>query len=446
MIRSLRLTLQVAVSALAMTTAVPAFAVPVTGDPVLYWNEVMLGTGYNPGQVRPAAMVNVALHDAVNATLGNPDRAYLGSVVNAGGDTRAAASVAARDVLVTLYPARTAEFDAALVASLALVPDGVAKTNGMATGAAMAAATIARRANDGTFNVVPYTPSGLPGRWAPTPPGFVPSPVTPQQGLVTPWVVGSGSQFRPGAPPALTSDQYAQAFNEVKAIGSATSLTRTADQTASAQFWAAATGPGPWIRAAIDVATASATSTLENARVLGLLSTTVADAVIATWDAKYTFDYWRPVTGIRNADLDGNAGTVMDAGWTPLIVTPPHPSFVSAHSAISAAASAILADAYGVGGNFCVAAGGTSRCWANFDAAALDAANSRLWGGIHWSFDNQAGLQLGQEVAAYALAGTAFDAVPEPATWAMLIAGFGLVGAMMRKRRQALGMNGMTAA
>jgi hypothetical protein len=424
-----------AATALAMFATTPAAAVAPSGDPVLYWNELMLGAGYNPGQTRPAALLNVALHDAVNATLGTPDYPYLGKIATPGGDTRAAAAVAARNVLVTLYPGRTAEFDAALATQLALIPDGAAKTAGITTGGLIATAAIARRANDGSFDVVPYTPSGLPGRWAPTPPGFG-APVTPQQRYVDPWLIDSQSQFRAAPPPAIDSAEYAAAFNEVKDLGSAGSLSRTDDQSESARFWAAGAGPGPWIRAAIDVSESRGLSTLENAQILGKLTATLGDINTTVWDTKYEYDYWRPVTGIRRADEDGNAATLQDAGWTPYITTPPHPSYLSAHAATGGAAAAILASYLGADTGFCVTNSVATRCWDSFDAAAEDGAQSRLWGGIHWRFDNEIGLAMGRDVAAFTLGSAQFGAIPEPATWAMLLTGFGLIGTVFRRRRR----------
>lgn len=417
------------------TVATPAAAVAVDGDPVLYWNQVFLGvTPYNPGQQRPAAILNIALHDAVNATVGRPDYYYLKHVVTPGGDTRAAASVAARNVLAELLPGRVAEFDASLAASLALIPDSAAKTAGIATGVKVAQLALANRANDGTFTPVSYTPSGLPGRWAPTPPGFGP-PVQPELATVTPWVMNTPSQFRPDPPPSLDSDAYTAAFLEVQAIGSATSLTRTADQTASAQFWAGSSGPGPWLKAAIDAAEVNGNSSIENARMFGKLATSVADAVIVAWDTKYTYDYWRPITAIRAADTDGNPRTAQDAGWTSLIAAPPHPSYFSAHSTISGAAATVLADAFGDETNFCVTSGTYSRCWSSFSSAALDSANSRLWGGIHWRFDNEDGLLAGQQLGAFNLSTRSFATVPEPATWTLMLVGFGAAGLGLRRRR-----------
>lgn len=425
------------VASTMLAVAAPASAVSADGDPVLYWNQTFLGgLPYNPGQQRAAAMLNIALHDSVNVSLGRPNVGFLGPVGSAGGDVRAAASVAAHAVLVQLQPSRTAEFNAALATSLALVPDGAAKAKGIANGTAVAAALFANRATDGQTTVVPYTPSGLPGRWAPTAPAFQPA-VQPGLAVATPWVMNSPDQFRAGPPPTIDSEAYATAYNEVKTLGVNVGSTRTADQTESAQFWASAQGPGPWIKAAIDRAEATGTSTLENATTFARLATGVGDAVITIWDTKYHYDYWRPVTGIRAGETDGNGGTDGVDNWLPLIFTPPHPSYGSAHAAISGAAYTILADTFGDSGNFCLTSLGVTRCWASFSAAAIDSVNSRVWGGVHWRFDNDAGFAMGQSVGAWNVRSDVFGAVPEPASWALMILGFGVVGLAKRRRRKA---------
>jgi hypothetical protein len=413
-----------------------AAVVPVTGDPVLFWNQVLsTGLAGSPTVTsRGFAMVDVAIYEAANATSGFTGQSYLAPLATPGGDTRAATSQAAHDVLVSLNPAKAAEFDAALAASLALIPDGAAKTDGIATGSAIAALTIASRVGDGSTAVVPYSPSGGIGDYALTPPGLAPASL-PQWGDVEPWLMTSDSQFRPGPPPAVGSPEYIAAYNEVMTLGALGSAIRTADQTASAIFWAGAAGDGAWVQAGIDAALGETMSSLQYASTFALLTTTLADAAIAVWDAKYEYDYWRPITAIRLGDLDGVDATTGDATWTSLIAAPPHPSYMSAHAAVAGAASTILASAFGDVGAFCLTAGGNSRCWDSFSGSATDAANSRLWGGIHWSFDNATGLATGQQLAQFAIAGNAFDAVPEPTTWAMMIFGFAGIGAVLRRRR-----------
>jgi hypothetical protein len=223
------------------------------------------------------------------------------------------------------------------------------------------------------------------------------------------------------------------------AIGSATSAIRTADEAAAATFWAQASGTAPWLQAGLQIAQGAGLSPIENARLFALISTSIADSVIGIWDAKYEFDFWRPVTAIRLGDFDGNDLTLGDALWTPFLTTPNHPSYISGHSGVASAGAMILEDYFGDAHNFCLLASGLSRCWDSFSSAALDAANSRLWGGIHWSFDNEAGSAIGRQVAEYALRSSAFDAVPEPGAWALMILGFGCAGGMLRRaRRDAL--------
>jgi hypothetical protein len=428
-----------AVSALALLPIATAASarVGVAGDPVLYWNEVLLDTlvGDPTVQSRSAAMVDVALHDAVNATLGSPNHSYLGAVAS-GGDTRAAASVAAHDVLVNLYPTKTASLDAALTASLALVPNGAAKTSGMATGAAYASAVIANRAHDGSDLPSVYTPTGAPGNYQPTPPLFIPG-VDQQYANVTPWLMTSTSQFRPGPPPALGSAEYAAAFNEVKAIGSATSATRTADQTNSAQFWATDEGPGIFTRIAIDTAAAAGKTTLENADLFATLMTGVADASITAFNSKYYYAFWRPVTAVRLGDTDGNAATAADASWTPLLFTPPFPSYLSAGTVVNETGFNILDHEFGNTIAFCGKNSFGERCFASFEDAAADFGNSRVWGGIHFSFDSAAGISEGRALGQYAFDSGMFGAVPEPSTWALIIGGFATVGVACRRRRRS---------
>jgi len=419
-----------AATAMALFLSVPAAAQSINfeSDPVLYWNEratTLLANG-PPAQTRTLAMMNIAMHDAANSVLGGHDRAYLKGVTGFGGDVRAAVSQAAYQVLVTADPTHAEDYQAALNLSLSLVSNPTAKSQGIATGAAYAQSIIALRTGDGSTAVVPYVPTGLPGNWKPT----SPAPAAfPQWGGVTPFLLTSSDQFMPPPPPGLDTPEYAAGLAEVREIGSATSLTRTADQTASALFWDTANG-STWVKIGLIVAEDEGLSTLEFARDFALLSTSLADAAIAGFDAKYDYAFWRPVTAIREGAIDP------DPSWSPLFTTPNHPSYPSAHSFFSGAGSTVLTALFGDDEAFTFSIGAETRSFTGLQEAALDGANSRLWGGIHYRWDNEAGLLLGQQVGNYVLAGNVFQAVPEASTWAMMIAGFGAAGAGLRRQRR----------
>lgn len=423
---------------MAMVATAPAEAViPADADPVLYWNDVALGLvgGGPPLQARVIAILNTAIFDAVNNTSGGSTGYYVSGVSAAGGDTRAAVASAAHKVLTTLNPANAAAYDNALASSLALVADGTAKTNGIATGNAYASAMLALRANDGSTASVSYSPSLDPGKWRPTPPNNA-AAALPQWGSVTPFLMTSGDQFRPDAPPALGSAEYATAYNEVKTLGAFSSQLRSDDQTASALFWNGANGL-TWFRIGLDAVANDGLPTLENARVMAKLSTAVADSFIAGFDSKYYYNLWRPITAIREGDNDGNLATAGDAAWLSRINAPAHPSFLSTHSLQSAAAAAVLSGMI-ADRSFCATIGALQRCFTSFAQAAQDGAESRIWGGIHFRFDSEIGLAVGHSIGIYALENAAFGSVPEPSSWAMMILGFGAAGVAVRRTRYRL--------
>jgi hypothetical protein len=244
-------------------------------------------------------------------------------------------------------------------------------------------------------------PSGTePGVRVPTPPANAPA-LDPQWGQVTPFTLASGSQFRPGPPPALTSPEYTAVLNQVESLGGANSTIRTPEQTQIARFWADGSGtetpPGHWNTSAEQVALERHDSLAKDARVFALLDIALADAGIACWDAKYTYNFWRPITAIQ---------TTADPSWTPLLVTPAFPSYFSGHSTFSAAAATVLSSIYGPNTAFTTSSDalpGVTRSFPSFQAAAEEAGMSRIYGGIHYSFDNQAGLAVGQQVGNYVL-------------------------------------------
>ena len=383
-------------------------------DAVLDWINVALKAIQGdvtdpPVATRVLAVQSIAVYDTLAAIQGTPaflvQRTVTGSI-----DAQAAAAQAAYRILYALFPAQRSTFDAALATSLAKVADGAAKSAGIALGDSIARAVIDIRATDGYLNFVADDGSTAIGKWRPTAPLYgVAQDV--QWAQVMPFALTSGDEFRAPPPPALDSAGYAADLNQVKSLGSATSTTRTADQTQQAQFWADGGGsftpPGHWDLIATQVAAAQGNSLSANARLMAQLNVALADAAIACWDSKYTYDVWRPVTAIQNADLDGNAATTVDANWTPLLITPPHPSYVSGHSTFSAAAAGILAATFGDNTAFSTTSPtlpNVVRSFTSFSQAADEAGFSRIYAGIHTTSDNLAGKAIGEQVAQAVLA------------------------------------------
>ena len=416
----------------------------LSADEIIDWNNILLNAvrtnSMSPLPTsRVSAAMNTAMYDAVNSIARTHQPYHVDMTADPGTSREAAAAQAAHRVLSGLIPASQASYDAALANSLSSVPDGAGKTAGIALGNTVGAAILALRANDGANAVVPYTPGSAPGDWRPTPPANA-AAAAPQWGSITPWAMSSPTQFRnPDGPPALDSPEYTAAFNEVKAIGSATSSTRTADQSNIAQYWAGQTGTstplGHWNRIAQTVAESQGNTLEENARLFALVGIAQADAFISCWDNKYHYDHWRPVTAIRAAETDGNPDTVADPNWSSFIITPNHPSYLSGHSSMSGASGAVLADFFGTDNiSFTSSAEGVSvpdRTFTSFSQASQEAADSRLYGGIHWSYDNEDGLALGRALGQHVFA-TQLRPIPEPGTWVLLV--FGLVGCLAGRR------------
>ncbi|WP_291862968.1 Ig-like domain-containing protein, partial [Accumulibacter sp.] len=305
-------------------------------------------------------------------------------------------------MLAYLYPGQMASFAAALASALAGIADGAAKGDAIALGRAIADDIIALRKGDGFDDFVDFTGSTAPGQWQASAPIYAVA-LLPQWADLQPFAMSSPSEFRPPAPPALDSATYTADFAEVKTLGSATGSTRSAEQTEIARFWADGAGtdtpPGHWNRIAATLATAQGNSLAANARLFAQLNVALADASIAAWDAKYHYTAWRPITAIRAADTDGNDATAADAAWTSLLITPPFPEYVSGHSTYSGAAEAVLASAFGTSTAFTIDSEGLpgiERSFANVHAAAEEAGRSRIYGGIHFEFANQAGLVAGR--------------------------------------------------
>ncbi len=370
-----------------------------------------------PMVAKSLAMVHGAMFDAINAVDQQYDAYLSGIAQQSGASAVVAGAVAAHDVAAHVYNTEEALalWDKTLAEIMATVPDGTAKTLGIQLGEQVADAMIANRANDGSSATSTYTPGTQPGQWRPTAPGFTPATL-PQWPGVTPFAMTSGDQFRPAAPPALDSAEYAAAVNEVKSLGDINSTTRTEDQTKIALFWAdgggTSTPPGHWNQIAIDVGLEQGQSLIENARMMALLNYALADAGIASWDAKYAYNIWRPIDAVRQADSDGNADTIQNGNWTPLINTPSFPSYTSGHSTFSAAAATVLTELLGTVAFTTMADVGSTGVWppaddvsglqvrsfTSFQQAAQEAGMSRIYGGIHYSFDNLAGQTAGNAV------------------------------------------------
>ena len=386
---------------------------PTAGPPneTIVWNEIMLqaiaATGAPPPlATRAMAIESLAVFNAVSAIEGTPG--YLVDLTAPeGASAIAAAAQAAHDALVYLFPTQAGIFDAQLALSLGAVADGQSETDGIALGAQAAATMIALRGSDGWNAPVPYTPGTDPGDWQPTPPGGLPA-AAPHWADLDPFALLSPDQFQPNGPPALTSREYAKALAQVQSLGAVDSTVRTPEQTEIAEYWhyGPRTPPGHWNDIATDIAQAEGLSLTETAQLLATLNVAEADAIIAVWDAKYLYEAWRPVTAIRNADEINNRWVSEDPDWLPLIATPNHPEYVSAHSAISAAAAEVLTAFFGKHYEFSFTAPAPTGATREFDSfwdAAYEAGMSRIYGGIHFTFSNEDGLALGEDVAEWAL-------------------------------------------
>ena len=355
-----------------------------------------------PVASRALAILHVSMYDAINGILRTHERYLVSSAVPASASVEAAASASAHFVLTRLFPAQEATFEALHLALLAGIKDGPQKQAGREWGERVARELLAWRANDNADAVVALPPGGNPGDWLPTPPAFIPY-LLPQWGFVTPFAIPSGSFMRPPGPPALDSARWAADYNEVKSLGAAVGSSRTPEQSLIALFWADGAGtetpPGHWNRIAQQVSAERRTPLPDAARLFALLNMAMADAAICAWDAKYFYEFWRPVTAIRNGDSDGNPATIPDPSWSSFIVTPPFPDYVSGHSTFSGAAATVLATFYGTDA-IGFAAGsdavpGLTRSFASFSEAAGEAAESRLYGGIHFRSANEDGLAAG---------------------------------------------------
>jgi hypothetical protein len=382
-------------------------------DMVLDWNAHAANAIVGVAGLRPErglirlAMVHVAVYDAVNAINGYPFQSYgVTPNVVSPASPEAAAAAAAHDVLLALFPAQQADLDAKYSASLTTIPDGPAKANGISVGQQAASGILGLRASDGRDAVVPYTPGSGPGVWMPTPPAFL-AAAAPEAALVQPFTLNSPSQFRAEPPPELTSHTWTRDYREVKSLGSATSTTRTAEQTDIGRFWS----DQPilqWNRAWRNISVARSLSLSDNARFFAMLATASADAIIACWDSKYFYNFWRPVTAIRAGDTDGNPNTEPDSNWIGLVITPNHPEYPAAHGCFSGASTHTLRSFFGTDTfDFTIdskVAGLTNpvRSYSSFSQALDEVLDARVYGGMHYRNSTNKGAKIGKQVSHFA--------------------------------------------
>lgn len=377
-------------------------------DQVIQWNQelqkVLVAPGAQPASIHPTrtmSITQIAVYDAVNGIVGGGEPFLVDLHGPRDASPEAAAAAAARTALDALLPNQQPAIDAFFQASLAQIGSGDQVEQGIRFGNQVATAVLAARANDGATVTAPvFTPGVGPGEYQLTPPGFAAAGFT-QTAHVTPFVLQSASQFRPPAPPALSSRQYARAFNEVHSLGELNSTRRTADETAIGRFWGAAPVWVVWNQIADQAALGFGNTLEQNARMFALLDTTLADGAIALYDAKYAYHRWRPITAITAAD-QGNPNTTGDPNWAPLANTANDPSYPGAHAEFSQAAATVLQDFFGTDQfsfSLSNSSVGITRSFTSFSQASDEASLSRILAGQHFRFDENAGQTLGGQVA-----------------------------------------------
>jgi hypothetical protein len=399
-----------AIAIVAFMLAAPASA---SADAVSDWNAIAVQatvTGARPGAtgVLDTAMVQAAVYDAVQAIEKEYEPYYV-DIPGASGSPAAAAAKAAHDVLVNRFPAQAALLD--LTYQQYLLNHGLFETDpGVAVGATAAAGIIALRACDGSFPIIPPPPfvgGTAIGMWRPTPPAFAPM-LAPWLANVTPFTLTRPSQFRAGPPPALSSNEYARDYNEVKALGALNNSDRTPEQTDQANFWNA-NYPVLWNTVLRDIAGAHVDNISDSARLFALVDLAMADALITAWNTKKYYVVWRPSTAIQEGNNDGNSRTLGDPSWLPLIVNPPYPDYSSGANNVSSATLKALALFFGKDHlNFSVTTTNLGptiqdvRTFSRFSDARQEVVDARIYEGIHFRFADETARKQGGQVASWA--------------------------------------------
>ena len=385
--------------------ALLGMAQPASADVIADWNQKAIDFIVShkmppPPAERLIAMTQLAMFDAVNSIA----RKYQPYLVQLPAPTtaskEAAAATAAATVLAEANPEDQVEIKAMLSTYLAAIPDSDAKAEGIKLGEAVAAMMLQARANDGSTAADSYRPRTTPGVYVPTV-----TPLATQWPGVKPFALTSASQFRPAAPIALDSAEWAANYNEIKELGGSASTKRSARQTEDAHFWLAVDGRVyyPLIRA---LAAGKELSLIDCARLFALTAVARADGLIAVFDAKYHYEFWRPVTAIRNGDIDGNPSTERDAAWQPIDATPMHPEYPCAHCIESAAIAGVVQAVFGTAeipevSMTSPTAPGVIHHWTNVRAFTDEVSQARIWSGFHYRFSTKTGQDMGYKIADY---------------------------------------------
>ena len=375
-------------------------------DVITDWDEKAVAAGYTakqgpPPHSRVVAIVHLAMFEAVNSIDGRyrPYRARLPA--EPGASREAAAAAAAHYVLTRVYPDQARDMDKALQSSLAAVADETARTRGVQLGERAGAAMLAERSKDGAGGPDTYRPFTVPGKYVPTV-----LPAASRWGSVRPFALKTGDQFRPGAPYALTSREWASDYNEVKRMGAKAGSARSAEQTDIARFWEL-TGPATYNPLARQIVAAKRVDLTDCARVFALVAMATADALIAVFDAKYAYNFWRPVTAIRNGDLHGNDAIERDPAWEPIIPTPMHPEYPCAHCITQSAAAGVLqaffGDAIPTVKLTSTTAPGVTRAYVKLSDYVNEVIDARVYDGVHYRTSGIVGADMGRKIAQYAV-------------------------------------------
>jgi hypothetical protein len=355
----------------------------------------------NAAGLREMAIMHVAMFDAVNS-IARRYRPYMVQLTTSETTSQeAAATAAAAGVLIGLHPAAAMQIHTASESALAAIPAGKAKADALALGEAVAEKILSARSKDGANAPDDYRPKTKPGVYVPTAAVMFGS-TWPR---MTPFALTSPSQFRPPPPISLTGSEWAANYNEIKELGGKNSVKRSAQQTETARFWLAL-GPPNYHQIPRQLVAAKQMSVVESARFMALFSIALTDASIAVFDAKYQYEFWRPVTAIRNGDIDDNPSTEREATWQPIDATPMHPEYPCAHCIQSGAAAGVIEAVLGsqeipeVTMTSTTAPGVTHR-WTNTAAYTEEVANARVWAGYHYRFSTRVGTEMGRKIGSY---------------------------------------------